>query len=455
MSGLRVGIALDVNRAVGVLVDEKDTVLAQHTAESPALSFGRGVQPLYRIRHISGAFVPGAVHRDVHLAGLLRRVLTGLADPHALAGLDRVVVATEDPVDLLNRPDELLTPPPWFGPVGVLRIGAPATTSIPPLTGWPRALADAVRGPVAVVGGGHQYDGREFAPLDLAAVRAFAQTCVGTVRAVAVTGAEAHMNPGHEERARTVLTERLGPEVPILTSHDVGGAGLLERENTVVLGAAVAPAVQGFTAAAAAALADLGGCAGSGADLYLVTGDGTVLPAGRAVSHPLALLGALHGAARTGAAPVEAGMFSQVAGVRISIRSLRVGETPSGAGRDLAAAVGAATGEASGTVDRVYFYGDGGREECVAAARRSARELAIRRGADPRTVRVGEVREGAMTYVPVRCVRLRVTATGPVLTTGGDMRMECAYGGGRSPGDTGDTDHPLAARTRNPGGDPR
>jgi hypothetical protein len=148
-------------------------------------------------------------------------------------------------------------------------------------------------------------------------------------------------------------------------------------------------------------------------------------------------------------------MFSQVAGVRISIRSLRVGETPSGAGRDLAAAVGAATGEASGTVDRVYFYGDGGREECVAAARRSARELAIRRGADPRTVRVGEVREGAMTYVPVRCVRLRVTATGPVLTTGGDMRMECAYGGGRSPGDTGDTDHPLAARTRNPGGDPR
>jgi hypothetical protein len=284
------------------------------------------------------------------------------------------------------------------------------------LTGWPRDLADAVRGPVAVVGGGHQYDGREFAPLDLAAVRSFAEACVGTVLAVAVAGADSHIDPAHEERARAVLTTLLGPDVPVLTSHDVGGAGLLERENTVVLGAAVAPAVQGFTAEAAAALVDLG----VDADLYLVTGDGTVLPAGSAIRHPLALLGAPHAAARTGP-PVASGLFSVVAGVRTSIEGSRVDGVESGRPPldQLSAAIGAATGEASGTVDRVFFYGDGGREECVATARRSARELAIRRGADPRTVRVGEVREGAMTYVPVRCVRLRVTATGPVMATGG------------------------------------
>jgi hypothetical protein len=331
--------------------------------------------------------------------------------------LERVVVATAAPVAPLSRPADL-------GPVGVLRIGAPATTSVPPLTGWPSPLADALRGPVAVVGGGHQYDGQEFAPLDLPAVRAFGEACRGTVCAVAVAGVDAHMNPAHEERARSVLAELLGPDTPVVTSHDVGGAGLLERENTVILGAAVAPAVQRFTDDAAATLTAIG----VDADLYLVTGDGTVLPASRAVRHPLALLGATHGAARTGAARIsgrdtfvalEAGLFSQVAGVRTSIRSLRPAEIPSGAEGELAAAIGAATGEASGTVDRVYFYGDGGREECVAIARRSARELAIRRGADPRTVRVGEVREGAMTYVPLRCVRLRVTATGPVMATGG------------------------------------
>ncbi|HTK67054.1 MAG TPA: hydantoinase/oxoprolinase N-terminal domain-containing protein [Pseudonocardia sp.] len=442
----RVGVALDEFRAVAVLIDDIDVVLAQHTvgfADAPAAGEpadrGRAgpepvgpepvgpapvgpeptraprldlvVRSMCRMRHIPADFVPDPVHHIGHLTDLLREVLTGLADTVALGGVERVVIATSAPVDLLDTPAALR-------PVGVLRIGAPATTSIPPLTGWPRPLAEAVRGPVAVVGGGHLYDGREFAPLDLAAVRAFGEACRGTVRAVAVTGADAHMNPEHEERARAVLTELLGPDTPVVTSHDVGGAGLLERENTVVLGAAVAPAIQRFTDDAVAALAALGVGTGAGADLYLVTGDGTVLPAGQAVRHPLALLGAVHGAQVAGA-PVEAGLYSEVAGVRTSIRPLRPAEAPSGAAGALAAAVGAATGEASGTVDRVYFYGDGGREECVATARRSARELAIRRGADPRTVRVGEVREGAMTYVPLRCVRLRVTATGPVMATGG------------------------------------
>jgi N-methylhydantoinase A/oxoprolinase/acetone carboxylase beta subunit len=409
--------------------------------------------------------------------------------------LDRVVVAADEPLSGLADPTGLPR-------VGVLRIGAPATTTIPPFTGWPPSLVDPLRGPVALVGGGHLYDGREFAPLDHEAVSAFGVACRHAgVGAVAVTGVDAHMNPAHEQRARDLLTDVLGLSVPVVMSHDCGGGGLLERENATVLGAACAAAAARFTEQAIRSLDD----AGIDADLYLVGGDGTVFPAGWAARHPLAVLGAGHAAARVGAGfltgldrfvvvdagaesivvsaqtpdgPVGTGTFGEVRGVRTSLpgrRSVMVGSGPGcavsseaalhaavrrvapgtahgpilligpGAGSvpqdptaaaaavetsqfttirrpeqgELAAAVGAAAGEASGTVDRVYLYGDGGREECVAAARRSARELAIRRGADPRTVRVGEVREGAMTYVAVRCIRLRVTATGPVMATGG------------------------------------
>lgn len=55
-----------------------------------------------------------------------------------------------------------------------------------------------------------------------------------------------------------------------------------------------------------------------------------------------------------------------------------------------AAAFGAATGEASATVDRLFWFGSGNCAECVALARQSAREAAIRSGADPASVRVGE-----------------------------------------------------------------
>jgi hypothetical protein len=411
LGGLRAGVALDAHRAVAVLVGPHGTVLAHHTVET------------------------APAHREKGLTDLLRRALAGLGGPATLERVERVVIATSTPTDLLTRPVE--PGPAELGLVGVLRIGAPATTSVPPLTGWPSSLADAVRGPVAVVGGGHEYDGREFAPLDVDAVRAFAHACRGAVSAVAVAGADAHMNPAHEERVRGLLAHTLGPGIPIVTSHDVGGAGLLERENTVVLGAAVAPVVRRFTDDVVAALADIG----MDADLYLVTGDGTVLPAGHAIRNPLALLGAIDGAARGGAAAVETGLFSQVAGVRTSIHRLRP-DTARPPRSELSAAVGAATGEASGTVDRVFFYGDGGRYECVATARRGARELAIRRGADPRTVRVGEVREGAMTYVPVPCVRLRVTASGPVMATGGDMRTAYTHDCDHSP----DARNPAGAR---------
>ena len=60
-------------------------------------------------------------------------------------------------------------------PVAALRIGLPASASLPPFVDWPEDLAEYVNGGVFMVEGGHEYDGRELMPLDVAAVEAAAR----------------------------------------------------------------------------------------------------------------------------------------------------------------------------------------------------------------------------------------------------------------------------------------
>lgn len=71
----------------------------------------------------------------------------------------QVMLGTTHPVNALIRRAALAR-------VGILRIAAPATLSIVSLTSWPTDLAELVNGRCEIVGGGHQFDGSEIAPLD-------------------------------------------------------------------------------------------------------------------------------------------------------------------------------------------------------------------------------------------------------------------------------------------------
>src|SRR3954469_23597701 len=50
--------------------------------------------------------------------------------------------------------------------VAGIRIGLPASASLPPFCDWPSDLAELVRARVVMLEGGHDYDGREFMPFD-------------------------------------------------------------------------------------------------------------------------------------------------------------------------------------------------------------------------------------------------------------------------------------------------
>jgi N-methylhydantoinase A/oxoprolinase/acetone carboxylase beta subunit len=165
--------------------------------------------------------------------------------------------------------------------VGVLRIGAPATTAIEPLADWPTDLRGVVLADARVVGGGHHYDGREIAPLDVAAVRRAAKDWAGTVDAVAVSSVFSPANPDHERAAAEILRETL--DLPVTVSHEIGSIGLLERENAAVMNAALTGVAQRATRGFVQALA----AAGVEAATYLSQNDGTLMTLSQAAEYPV------------------------------------------------------------------------------------------------------------------------------------------------------------------------
>lgn len=167
--------------------------------------------------------------------------------------------------------------------VGAVRIGMPASRSLPPFCDWPDDLAAIVRGAVYMVEGGVDYDGRPITPLDERAIAAAAREMrAAGITCVAVSGIFSPLDPSMEERAAEILRQEM-PGASITLSHDLGRIGLLERENVAILNAALIPlatrTVQAFEEAVAAA--------GITAPLFITQNDGTVIRADLAARFPV------------------------------------------------------------------------------------------------------------------------------------------------------------------------
>jgi N-methylhydantoinase A/oxoprolinase/acetone carboxylase beta subunit len=170
-----------------------------------------------------------------------------------------------------------------LGRVGIVRLGAPATLAIPPLTDWPQDLRSHIARASYIVAGGHEFDGREISPLDEARLRTIGQELAGQVDAIAVSAVFSPVNPEHESRAAAILHEAIGEHLPLSLSHEIGSLSLLERENATVLNAALIRVIQLAVEAFRSAVVRRG----VEAPLYLTQNDGTLMPLDDALRHPI------------------------------------------------------------------------------------------------------------------------------------------------------------------------
>jgi N-methylhydantoinase A/oxoprolinase/acetone carboxylase beta subunit len=192
------------------------------------------------------------------------------------SGLDAVVIGTTHFTNAVVERRELQR-------VGALRIGLPASASLPPFIDWPEDLAALVRGEVHMVAGGHEYDGRPIVPLDRGAIRDAARRMADAgLTSVGVTSIFSPLTAECEQEAGRILAEEM-PGAAITLSHELGRIGLLERENVTLLNACLQElarkTVTAFTEALRGSFIT--------APLYLTQNDGTIMRAETASRFPV------------------------------------------------------------------------------------------------------------------------------------------------------------------------
>jgi len=168
--------------------------------------------------------------------------------------------------------------------IGVLRIGAPATLGIAPMVDWDEDLK-AVAEEVEIIGGGYEFDGREIAPLDVAAAIEFFERCkVKGIHSIAISCAFSTVREDHERALADLCREVMGVDTYVSLSSKIGNMGLVERENATILNAALYKVAQGFTQGFEESLKENGI---NRADVYFSQNDGTLMSAAWAKKYPV------------------------------------------------------------------------------------------------------------------------------------------------------------------------
>ena len=210
------------------------------------------------------------------ISGILDALSALREAPATRAPVDAVVIGTTHFINAVVQRRHLMK-------VAAIRIGMPASASLPPFCDWPQDLARLVDGGVFMLEGGHDYDGRAFMPLDTAGLRAAARRIrEAGIRSVGIASSFSPLDPGCEETAREILAEEC-PGVAVTLSHTLGRIGLLERENAALLNASLHDLAATTISAFRKAIAE----SGIDAPLFLTQNDGTVMQADLAIAFPV------------------------------------------------------------------------------------------------------------------------------------------------------------------------
>lgn len=241
---------------------------------------------------VGGTFTDGVLMRGREVLAKAKSLTTQDVTAGIVEALDAVLAESEaNPAEIsmvslgTTHTTNALIERRNLNKVGIFRLGAPATTAIPPLTGWPEDLKQAISGTelVHVIRGGSEYDGRDIVPLDKQAIAKACREMKGKVDSVAITGVFSPITTDHEEQAAVLVREILGDDVHVTLSHRIATISLLERENSAILNASVITVMQRAVSSLKTAVRERG----ITAPLFIVQNDGSVMSADYAMDYPI------------------------------------------------------------------------------------------------------------------------------------------------------------------------
>ncbi|HWK66912.1 MAG TPA: hydantoinase/oxoprolinase family protein [Rhizobiaceae bacterium] len=170
-----------------------------------------------------------------------------------------------------------------LAPTAAVRLGLPATASLPPMVDWPEDLKAAIGNNAWLAKGGNEFDGRVISPLDEDELLAIAgEISKKNVRSLAITSVFSPVSADMEKRAAAIFAKAL-PGIHITLSSDIGRIGLLERENAAIMNACLRDLSVHVVGAFREAIEQ----AGIKGRFYLTQNDGTLMNATFAEKFPV------------------------------------------------------------------------------------------------------------------------------------------------------------------------
>ncbi|MCX7121972.1 MAG: hydantoinase/oxoprolinase family protein [Gammaproteobacteria bacterium] len=125
--------------------------------------------------------------------------------------------------------------------VGVLRL-AGHQPDLAPASDFPDLHKNIILAGYKTVSGGREFDNKEITPLqESEIIMAVNQLIEAGAESLAVIGTFSPLYPSEEKRVREIITQKipLACAMPITLSHQLGGLDFIERENSVIINAAL------------------------------------------------------------------------------------------------------------------------------------------------------------------------------------------------------------------------
>lgn len=219
-------------------------------------------------------------------AGIVAAISKALVDSEAYfseksATKDNIKYVAVGTTHFLNA---VVTRSSKLSPVAVVRLGSPATTAMPPFVDIPSDLVDLVCKYGCVVKGGFQFTGQVITEVDRVEIEEHARAIRDLgIKEVVVNGVFSPVNPEQENTVADIIQSVI-PDVNITKAHEIAFIGVIERENTAILNAAVRKMARQTIDAFSSSVAELG----LRCDLFLTQNDGTLMTTTQASNLPVA-----------------------------------------------------------------------------------------------------------------------------------------------------------------------
>lgn len=124
--------------------------------------------------------------------------------------------------------------------VGVIRIAGHNPQCLPSCYTWPEDLRKALFLESICVDGGFECNGDPITPINPKQIKEAIEILLKkNMESLAVVGVFSSLNPRQELLVKEIAQEMTNGKLPVSLSHQIGGAGFIERENSTILNAAL------------------------------------------------------------------------------------------------------------------------------------------------------------------------------------------------------------------------